>query len=46
MKMSWRPNGVPAGKYKILFHGETQYLGKKYTVDSNSIDVTLGESLG
>ncbi|MEO5968470.1 MAG: C1 family peptidase [Bdellovibrionia bacterium] len=42
MKMGWRANGVPNGRYKILFHGETQYLGKVYGVDSNAMNITLG----
>jgi hypothetical protein len=42
MKMGWRPNGVADGKYKILFHGEIQYLGKAYGVDSKSVTITLG----
>jgi hypothetical protein len=42
MKMGWRANGVPKGKYKILFHGETQYLGKVYGVDSNTMSISLG----
>ena len=44
MKMGWRPNGVPNGKYKLLFHGETHYLGKVYSVDSNSINIDLSQS--
>jgi hypothetical protein len=41
MKLSWRPDGVPEGRYKILVHGETQYLGKLYEVDSNSMDIII-----
>ncbi len=41
MKMGWRTQTVPNGKYKILFHGETTYKGKVYAVDSNSFDVTV-----
>ncbi len=43
MKMGWRPNGVPVGKYRISFHGETQYLGRVYSVDSNSLNISLAE---
>jgi hypothetical protein len=44
MKMGWRTNGVASGKYKILFHGETLYLGKIYSVDSNVMTITVNES--
>ncbi|MEO5968351.1 MAG: C1 family peptidase [Bdellovibrionia bacterium] len=44
MKMSWRPDGVPSGKYKILFHSEIQYLGKAYGADSNSMNITIGDN--
>lgn len=42
MKMAWRADGVPAGNYKILVHGETHYQGKTYSVNSNSFDITIG----
>jgi len=41
MDMGWRTLTVPSGKYKILFHGETTYLGKVYSVDSNSFNVSV-----
>jgi hypothetical protein len=41
MKMGWRTDGVPPGRYKILFHGETWYRGKLYQADSNSQYVTV-----
>lgn len=40
-KMGWRTMTVNPGKYKILFHGETHYLGKLYTVDTPAVDVTV-----
>ena len=42
-KMGWRTMTVPAGKYKILFHGETNYKGKTYAVDSASVMITVQE---
>lgn len=41
MQMGWRTMTVPDGRYTILFYGETTYKGKKYTVESNSMDVTV-----
>ena len=41
MKMGWRTITVPDGQYQILFHGETNYNGKVYSVDSPSVKVTV-----
>jgi C1A family cysteine protease len=41
MRMGWRTMMVKDGKYTILFHGETTYKGKVYSVDSNSYSVTV-----
>ena len=41
MKAGWRTTAVPNGSYKILFHGETTYMGTVYPVDSNSYSVTV-----
>ncbi|MFZ9594788.1 MAG: C1 family peptidase [Bdellovibrionia bacterium] len=42
MKLGWRPNGLPPGKFEIQFHGEIHYQGKTYEVDSNRFSVELG----
>ncbi|MGK5087584.1 C1 family peptidase [Bdellovibrionota bacterium FG-2] len=41
MKMGWRVMTIADGQYRILYHGETQYNGKAYGVDSNSFNVTV-----
>lgn len=41
MLMGWRTMTVPSGQYTILFHGETTYLGKVYSVDSNAMTITV-----
>jgi len=41
MRMGWRTVTVSNGSYKILFHGETHYNGKLYTVDSPSVNITV-----
>jgi C1A family cysteine protease len=41
MRMGWRTVTVPDGKYTILFHGQTTYNGKVYSVDSNSYSITV-----
>ncbi|MBC7396932.1 MAG: C1 family peptidase, partial [Bdellovibrionales bacterium] len=45
MKMGWRTMTVPNGKYKILFHGELNYSGKMYSVDTPGVDVTVKNAL-
>ncbi|MEI6789570.1 MAG: hypothetical protein WCK42_00110, partial [Myxococcaceae bacterium] len=41
MRMGWRTPTVPNGKYKLLLHGETNYNGKVYSVDSAPLSVTV-----
>ncbi len=41
MTMGWRTMTVADGQYQILFHGETTYKGKVYTVDSNAASITV-----
>ncbi len=41
MRMGWRVMTVADGQYKILYHGESVYKGKTYSVDSNSFNVTV-----
>jgi len=40
MKMGWRSNTLPNGTYSILFHGEINYNGKLYSVDSPAVKIT------
>ncbi len=41
MRMGWRTPTVPNGRYRLVVHGETNYAGRLYEVESNSINVTV-----
>lgn len=41
MKLGWRTQFTPNGRYKIFFRGVTQYKGTAYTATSNVATVTL-----
>ena len=41
MRMGWRTPTVPNGHYNLVLHGETNYNGKVYSVDSSALGVTV-----
>lgn len=41
MKMGWRTQMVPNGHYNLMFHAETNYAGKAYSVDSKMFEVVI-----